>query len=129
MALPAGVRETVAPLLTLLDTVNEAIATAEAALARRVTQDADMQRLTTAPPIGPVTAAAFVATVDRVGRFTDGSQVGSYVGLVPSEASSADYRRRGPITKRGNSRLRWLLVQAAWGIWRSPVPEAQPLPA
>jgi transposase len=34
--------------------------------------------------------------------------------LVPSEQSSGGRRRRGSITKTGNSRARRLLVEAAW---------------
>jgi transposase len=35
---------------------------------------------------------------------------------VPREDSSADRRHRGRITKAGNPRMRWLLVQAAGTI-------------
>jgi transposase len=38
---------------------------------------------------------------------------------VPSERSSADYRHRGHITKKGSAELRSLLVQAAWACWRT----------
>ena len=38
----------------------------------------------------------------------------SYVGLVPSEASSGQQRRLGSITKTGSKHARRLLVEAAW---------------
>ena len=38
----------------------------------------------------------------------------AYFGLVPSERSSGDRERRGPITKAGNVHARRLLVEAAW---------------
>ena len=76
-----------------------------------------------------MTAAAFVATLDRADRFAGAHQVESYLGLVPSEDSSADARRRGHITKAGNPRMRWLLVQAAWAVWHSTQRDAQPLRA
>ena len=78
-----------------------------------------VQRLTTAPGVGPVIATAFVATLDEAGRFGGAHQVESYLGLVPSEDSSADRHRRGHITKAGSPRMRWLLVQAAWAALRS----------
>ena len=78
-----------------------------------------VQRLTTAPGVGPVIATAFVATLDEAARFGGAHQVESYLGLVPSEDSSADRHRRGHITKAGNPRMRWLLVQAAWAALRS----------
>ncbi len=54
-------------------------------------------------------------------------QVESYLGLVPSERSSGERQRRGRITKAGNSRARWLLVQAAWALMRSKRADAEPL--
>jgi transposase len=38
----------------------------------------------------------------------------AYLGLVPSERSSGERERRGPITKAGNIHVRRLLVEAAW---------------
>jgi transposase len=48
-------------------------------------------------------------------------------GLVPGEYSSGERQRRGAITTAGNTRLRWLLVQAAWGIWRDRHAASLPL--
>lgn len=42
----------------------------------------------------------------------------SYLGLVPREWSSSEVQRRGSITKAGNTRMRALLVEAAWCILR-----------
>ncbi len=49
----------------------------------------------TAPSIGPVTALAFVATLDDVTRFRSAHQVGAYLGLTPREYSSGEQQRRG----------------------------------
>ena len=38
----------------------------------------------------------------------------AYLGLVPSEYSSGQTRRRGGITKTGNRHVRRVLVEAAW---------------
>jgi transposase len=38
----------------------------------------------------------------------------AHTGLVPSERSSGDVERRGPIRKSGNARPRRVLVEAAW---------------
>jgi transposase len=65
-----------------------------------------------------VPAAGFVATVDAGTRFRDTQPGAAYLGLIPSEWSSSETPRRGHLTKAGNGRLRWLLVQAAWGILR-----------
>jgi transposase len=44
----------------------------------------------------------------------------SYVGVTPSEHSSGERRRRGPITKSGSRHARRLLVEAAWHYRRQP---------
>lgn len=81
------------------------------------------------PAIGPVTAIAFVAAPDDVARFHSAHQVQASLGLVPSEYSAGDRRLRGRITKRGDARTRWLLVEAAWRILRSPNPDLAGLQA
>jgi Transposase IS116/IS110/IS902 family len=46
-------------------------------------------------------------------RFPCGKQIGSYLGMIPSEDSSAGKQRLGHISKQGNPLLRFLLVEAA----------------
>ena len=47
-------------------------------------------------------------------QFNNERQLFSYTGMTPSEHSSGENTRRGHITRQGNSRVRWLLCQAAW---------------
>src|SRR5262245_13394712 len=119
LALSAPQQGPVAPLLALLRPLNQQLAALETQLARGVAMHAAARRLCTVPGVGPVTAAAVVATLDDVGRFASAGQVAAYLGLVPPERSSDEQQRRGPLTKAGNRRVRWLLVQAAWAYWRS----------
>lgn len=127
VALPSDLAATVAPLLMVLDGLEAALAVADAQVAAHVAQDADMQRLQTAPRIGPVTSAAFVAALDTPTRFAHAGQVVSYLGLAPRDDSSGDRRRAGHISKAGPSRIRWLLVQAGWGILCGPETQGWPL--
>ena len=53
-------------------------------------------------------------------RFERPTQLMAFLGLVPSEHSSGDRQRKGPITKAGNSRCRHVLVQAAWKYRHRP---------
>ncbi len=43
----------------------------------------------THPGVGPLTALAFVLIIGTPERFPCGKQIGSYVGLIPEEDSSA----------------------------------------
>src|SRR3989442_3589484 len=114
LALPPALATVVAPLLALLGPINQQIEVLDKELGLIVAADGVARHLTTVPGVGPVTAAAFVATVDDVSRFRGAHQVESYLGLIPCEWSSSETQRRGHITKAGNGRMRWLLVQAAW---------------
>ena len=107
--------------------LNRQLAYADETIERVATHDERGQRLRTVPSVGPVTAAAFVATIDDVQRFRHAHQLEAYLGLVPRECSSGDTQRRGPITKAGSSRTRWLLIQAAVSILRRRPPEAEAL--
>ena len=51
-------------------------------------------------------------------RFRNRRQVASYTGLCPSEHSSGRSRLQGSITRHGNPRIRHLLVEAAWRLFR-----------
>ena len=81
--------------------------------------DDDMSKLQTIAGVGPIVAYAFVAHVGDGGRFSKGAQVSNYLGFVPRLYHSGTIERQGHITKRGNSYLRGLLVQAAWAMVRS----------
>lgn len=111
-----------APLVALFEPLNAAIAAADARLERVAKEQLVVARLSTMPMIGPITALAFAAALDEVSRFHNAHQVAAYLGLVPSEYSSGDRRLRGRITKRGDVRTRWLLVEAGWRILRSSNP-------
>jgi transposase len=115
------------PLLALLTPLNAAIGAADARLAALAATDPVIPRLATAPSVGLVTAAGVVAVLDDITRFPSAHAVEAYLGLVPREDSSAERQHRGPITKAGNTRARWLLVEAGWRLLRSRAPEATAL--
>jgi transposase len=130
-ALPLAphVREELAPLVALWGPLHLELSAADARLAVVARMHPVVARLTSMPSVGPVTALAFVAALDDVSRFHSAHQVQAYLGLVPSEYSSGDRRARGHITKRGDARMRWLLVETAWRILRSPNPQLTGLKA
>ena len=71
------------------------------------------RRLAEVPGVGPMIATAAVASVGNGQPFASARQFSSWLGLVPSEHSSGETRRRGGITKRGDTHLRTLLVHGA----------------
>ena len=67
------------------------------------------------------TALCVVVEVGDFERFARAEQFAAYLGLVPSETSSGEARRRGGITKAGNTHVRRLLVEAAQGHTRGRI--------
>ena len=100
-------------LLALVDELNERIGPLDAAVRKAAAANRDACRLMTHPGVGPIVSLAYVSFIGDWQRFPRGKQVGSYLGLIPEEASSSNKRRLGKITKQGNELLRWLLVEAA----------------
>ena len=107
------------PLFHVLAPINDQIKSDDQRIAVLSKNDPDIALLSTAPSIGPITASAVVATVDDISRFNSAHEFEAFLGLVPGERSSGEKRRVGKITKAGNSRVRYLLVEAAWRIVRS----------
>jgi transposase len=64
--------------------------------------------------IDVIAAVTFLAEVGDLTRFANPRQLMAYLGLVPSESSSGEDIKRGPITKTGNSQARRVLVESAW---------------
>jgi len=100
-------------LSELLDRLNPTIEQLTAAVAQEAKKRPEVLRLMTHPGVGPLTALAFVLIIGTPERFRCGKQIGSYVGLIPCEDSSAGRQRLGHVSKQGNALLRYLLVEAA----------------
>jgi transposase len=72
-----------------------------------------------------INAATVVAEIGDIRRFDSARQLMGFLGMVPSEHSTGDKVRRGPITKAGNSRARKALIEAAWTYaWPAKRPKA-----
>lgn len=117
--LPPALTRALAPVRDVLLTLQATLATIEDQIETLASQDLTAQRLMTAPGVGPIVALTYVAVLDTPARFGgDARRASAFLGLVPSEDSSAERRHKGRITKTGPPELRSLLIQASWGIWR-----------
>ncbi|HWQ95540.1 MAG TPA: IS110 family transposase [Gammaproteobacteria bacterium] len=112
LELPPSLRAMVDDHLTHLDLLTAQIARQEGKIAQIAGGDAIVQMLTTIDGIGEFTGVAIRAIVGEMARFRSVKAFGAYTGLIPGYRCSADTVRNGPITKQGNSTLRWLLIQA-----------------
>jgi transposase len=67
-----------------------------------------------------ISATIFLAEMGDLSRFQTPCELMAYLGLVPSENSTGDTIKRGPITKAGNRRARRILVECAWSYQYPP---------
>ena len=68
------------------------------------------------PGIGVISAMELLLELQDVSRFRRAEQLAAYVGLTPSQYSSADKVRMGRITGIGKNTLRAILVEASWKL-------------
>lgn len=89
--------------------------------------DADIERYAQMPPyrgvvealcclrgVKTLTAMTLLGEIHDINRFPSPRALMAYFGLVPTERSSGERERKGPITKAGNSHARRILIEAAW---------------
>lgn len=67
-----------------------------------------------------ISAATLLAEIGDLSRFRTPTELMGYLGLVPSEQSTGDTIKRGPITKAGNRRARHMLVECSWSYQHPP---------
>ena len=116
-SLPAGMQETLRPLLEAVESLTEKIQASE----KRLEQIARSEYPETAllrqvSGVGTLIALTFVLTVEDRERFQKSRDVGCYVGLRPKRSSSGESEPQLRITKEGDRYLRKLLVQGAHGV-------------
>ncbi|MFC1883435.1 IS110 family transposase [Thermodesulfobacteriota bacterium] len=75
--------------------------------------------------VGPVTALAYVLTLEDPNRFNKSRDVGPYLGLIPKRDQSGCTDKPLSITKAGNTYLRRLLVGSAQYILGPFGPECE----
>jgi len=63
--------------------------------------------------VGPITALAYVLTLENPERFVKSRDVGPYLGLVPKQEDSGESQPQLGISKSGDTMLRKLLVGSA----------------
>jgi len=114
-SLPAELLPAVEPLLRLLDQLSKTIRDHDLRMDSVVQErySTEVAMLRQVNGVGPVTATAFVLTLETPDRFESSRQVGSWLGLCPKSQASGDANPQLPISKAGDNALRRLLTQCA----------------
>ena len=123
---PARVRELAAgdavltglveALLSVIDVMTREAEKLTKRVIDEVRVEATCRRLMTVPGVGPLTALAFRATVDRPDRFRRSRDVGAHLGLTPRRYQSGETDVQGRISRCGDELARTALYEAAHSL-------------
>ena len=109
--LPEALHPALLPVMEVIQRLTQEIRQYDRQLAgwcqERYPETAGLQQVT---GVGPLTALAFVLTLEDPHRFPKGRSVGRYLGLTPKQDDSGEQSPQLRITKAGDRMLRRLLV-------------------
>jgi len=94
--------------------IDEQLRLFEVELKAQASEDVNEATYRSAPGIGPISARILSNELGNLLQFANERQLFSYTGLTPSEYSSGENIRKGPITKQGNRHIRGVLIEVAW---------------
>jgi transposase len=106
----------VEPLLAILATMLDQLARLTKQVLDIVRGEKICRRLMSVPGVGPITALAFRATVDRPERFRRSRDVGAHLGLTPARYQSGETDIQGKVSRCGDELARTALYEAAHSL-------------
>lgn len=106
----------VAPLLAILATMLREFARLTKQVLDIVRQEKVCRHLMSVPGVGPITALAFRATIDRPERFRRSRDVGAHLGLTPARYQSGETDIQGKVSRCGDELARTALYEAAHSL-------------
>jgi len=107
--------------------LDEQIAHHEATLVRTSATHEVCRRLDEIPGVGAIIATALVAAAGNAESFRNGRQFSAWMGLVPRQHSTGGKPRLLGISKRGDKRLRTLIIHGARAVVRHAGHKTDPL--
>jgi transposase len=113
---PAALQAELEPRLRALQSVNAQLTALEQQPETLAQDDEVVQRLRTAPGVGPRTALSLGATLDDGERCAQAPHGESSLGLVPREGRAGAQPQRGKSTQQGRGPMRAWWLGAAWRI-------------
>ena len=103
----------VEPLLAILATMLDQLTRLTKQVLDIVRGEKVCRRLMSVPGVGPISALAFRATVDRPERFRRSRDVGAHLGLTPARYQSGETDIQGKVSRCGDELARTALYEAA----------------
>jgi transposase len=113
-AVPVEIREALLPLVRMAATLSDCIQGYDEKIEKLGREKyGHTALLRQVKGVGPITALAYVLTLENPERFVKSRDVGPYLGLVPKQEDSGESQPQLGISKAGDTMLRKLLVGSA----------------
>jgi len=123
LELPVDERLTLDGCLRQVDFLDGEIEALDREIAKQALAWPEVLRLMSVPGVNVQTAAAFMASVGDIRRFSSPRKLVSYLGLDPRVRQSGNApARHGRISKAGPSETRHMLGEVAWKVMQTPGP-------
>lgn len=106
--------------IRMLDDVRKEIKKAEQKIESGCLNHQDVNLLLSIPGIGKYSGLMILSEIGDIKRFPTPKKLASYAGLISSTYQSGPTCYQGRITKQGNKRLRWILVECSLIALRKP---------
>src|SRR5947199_2395343 len=103
-------------MLTVIEAMTEEVERLTKRVLDEVRVEPICRRLMTVQGVGPLTALAFRATIDRPDRFRRSRDVGAHLGLTPRRYQSGETDVQGGISRCGDELARTALYEAAHSL-------------
>ena len=112
--IPEALNEALKPILEMIRELTKKIHAYDLMIKKAVTDKyPETERLQQVGGVGPLTALAYVLTLEKPERFAKSRMAGAYLGLVPRLDQSGQIDKQLRITRHGDGYLRRLLVGSA----------------
>ena len=113
-AVPAEIQEALLPLVRITAALSDSIQGYDEKIERLGREKyGHTALLRQVKGVGPITALAYVLTLENPERFAKSRDVGPYLGLVPKQEDSGESQPQLGISKAGDTMVRRLLVGSA----------------
>jgi len=113
-AIPEKVRAALLPLVQFADALSDSIQSYDQKIEELSSEKyGHTKLLRQVKGVGPITALAYVLTLENPEHFAKSRDVGPYLGLVPKQEDSGESQPQLGISKAGDTMVRKLLVGSA----------------
>ena len=113
-AVPAEIQEALLPLVRMTAALSDSIQGYDEKIEKLASEKyGHTTLLRQVKGVGPITALAYVLTLENPERFVKSRDVGPYLGLVPKQEDSGESQPQLGISKAGDTMVRRLLVGSA----------------